>query len=388
MAPRERFVLLAVSISLISLFCNQSIARTIVVHPGDSIRSALASAVAGDRIQVLPGVYREGAPGDLNAISLSMSGIELVGLSSPTRPVILENAGAQSFGIWVSPVDSMGVGPQTDPEHPPCGVSGARVKGFSLSGFTVRGFAQDGVHLTCVDGFWLTQNLADGNGEYGFFPIASRNGVLANNEARNTAADAAIYVGQSENVLVTANHVHDSLLGIEIENSRDCSVTGNEVYGNTLGVLVDVLPFLQVKVQQNTLVSLNEVHDNNRPNTAAPGDLPGVFPPGIGILLIGADTTTIRKNIVTGNQFVGVGVASLCLPLSLLGRPCDGLDIDPQPDGNRIIGNLVRRNGTLPIPDPALDTFRADLAWDGTGNSNCWKANAFGTSVPTPLPPC
>lgn len=47
MAPRERFVLLVVSISLVSLFCNRSIARTIVVHPGDSIRSALASAVAG-----------------------------------------------------------------------------------------------------------------------------------------------------------------------------------------------------------------------------------------------------------------------------------------------------------------------------------------------------
>src|SRR5215475_6404027 len=112
--------------------------------------------------------------------------------------------------------------------------------------------------------------------------------------------------------------------------------SGNEVYGNTLGVLVDLLPFLQVTVQKNTVVSFNEVHDNNGPNTAAPADLPGVFPPGIGILLVGADTTTIRKNIVTGNQFVGVGVASLCLPLSLLGQPCDGLDIDPQPDGNRI----------------------------------------------------
>jgi hypothetical protein len=154
-------------------------------------------------VQVLPGVYREGSPTDLNAISLSTSGIELIGLSSPTRPVILENAGAQAFGIWVSPVDSMGAGAQGDPEHPPCSVSGARVKGFSLSGFTVRGFGQDAVHLTCVDGFWLTHNLADANGEYGFFPIASRNGVLANNEARNTATDAAIYVGQSENVLVS-----------------------------------------------------------------------------------------------------------------------------------------------------------------------------------------
>jgi parallel beta-helix repeat protein len=386
MASRARLALLGCS--LLSLCCNQAIARTIVVHPGQSIRSALAAAVPGDRVQVLPGVYREGSPTDLNAISLGTSGIELIGLSSPMRPVVLENAGAQAFGIWVSPVDSMGAGAQSDPEHPPCGVSGARVRGFSLSGFTVRGFAQDGVHLTCVDGFWLTHNLADANGEYGFFPIASRNGVLANNEAKNTATDAAIYVGQSENVVVTANQVHDSLIGIEIENSRNCSVSGNEVYGNTLGVLVDLLPFLQATVQQNTVVSFNEVHDNNRPNTAAPGDLPGVFPPGIGILLIGADTTTIRKNILTGNQFVGVGVASLCLPLSLLGQPCDGLGIDPQPDGNRVTGNVARGNGTQPAPDPILDAFRADLSWDGSGNANCWKANTFGTSVPPQLPAC
>ena len=116
--------------------------------------------------------------------------------------------------------------------------------------------------------------------------------------------------------------------------------------------------------------------------------LPAVFPPGIGILLVGADTTLVRKNIVTGNQFVGVGVASLCLPLSLLGQPCDGLDVDPQPDANRITGNVARGNGTESVPDPALDAFRADVSWDGSGNANCWKANTFATSVPPQFPAC
>jgi hypothetical protein len=173
-----------------------------------------------------------------------------------------------------------------------------------------------------------------------------------------------------------------------VENSRDCSVTGNDVYGNTLGILVDVMPFFEAATQQNTLVSLNQVHDNNRPNTAEPDDLLGVFPPGIGILLTGADTTTISKNIVTGNQFVGVGVVSFCLEVALLGLPRDGLDIDLQSNGNRIIGDLVRSNGTVPLANPLLDAFRADIAWSGTGTGNCWKANAFGTSVPAPLPSC
>ncbi|HEY6922949.1 MAG TPA: parallel beta-helix domain-containing protein [Steroidobacteraceae bacterium] len=385
MLPRVRYTPFAVS--LLCFLCNLAVARTIVVHPGDSIRVALASASAGDRIQVLPGIYHEGSPGDLNALSITANGIELVGLASPTRPVILENAGGQSFGIWVSPSDSIGAGPQAEPEQPPCALSGARIKGFSLSGFTVRGFGKDGVHLTCIEGFWLTGNVADRNGIYGLFPIASRNGVISNNEASNTPNDAAIYVGQSENVLIAANRVHDNLLGIEVENSRNCSVTGNEVYGNTLGILVDLLPFLGTKTQQNTLVSANEVRDNNRPNTAEPDDILSVFPSGIGILLAAADTTTVRKNIVTGNQFSGVGVVSLCLALSLLGQSCDAVDVDPFPDGNRIIGNLVKGNGTQPIPSP-LDAFRADLSWDGTGTGNCWKGNAFGSGVPTPLPSC
>jgi hypothetical protein len=91
MLPRPHLILLALSALLV--LCNSAIARTIVVHPGDSIRAAIANASAGDRVQVLPGVYHEGSPGDLNAISITTSGIELVGLSSPTRPVVSENAG-------------------------------------------------------------------------------------------------------------------------------------------------------------------------------------------------------------------------------------------------------------------------------------------------------
>jgi len=386
MLPRMRFILLA--FSLVLLLCNSSVARTIIVHPGGSIRAALAQASPGDRVQVLPGVYHEGSQGDLNAITISASGIKLIGLSSPNRPVVLENAGYQSFGIWVSPSDSMGVGPQSDPEHPPCGLSGARIRDFSLSGFTVKGFGEDGVHLACIDGFALTDNVVDGSGVYGFFPVVSRDGFVSDNEVMNTAMDAAIYVGQSDNVLITANRVHDNLLGIEVENSRNCSVVANEVHSNTLGIVVDIMPFLEIGTQQNTFVSLNRVHDNNRANTAEPGDPLGALPSGIGILLVGADTTTITANTVTSNQYVGVGVVSFCLEAALVGLPCDGLDIEPQSDGNRIFKNFVNGNGTVPVADPLLDAFRADITWDGTGNGNCWKANAFGTSVPSVLPPC
>src|SRR5258708_9565307 len=54
-------------------------ARTIVVHRGGSIRDAIASAVPGDRIVVLPGTDHQRAPAALHALTITKSAIELVG---------------------------------------------------------------------------------------------------------------------------------------------------------------------------------------------------------------------------------------------------------------------------------------------------------------------
>jgi parallel beta-helix repeat protein len=369
------------------LWTGAASARTHVVHAGQSIRAAIEAAAPGDRVLVLPGVYHEGAYGDLNALTITRGGIELLGRPAPGRPVVLENAGGQSFGIWVSPADSAGPGPQADPEHPPCGLAGEALQGFTLRGFTIRGFGVHGVHLACVDGFWMEGNVADGNQVYGLFPLASRHGAMVDNEALNTPLDAAIYVGQSEDVLVAGNKVHDSLLGIEVENSSRCRVVGNEVRHNTFGIFVDILPFLERKTQTDTLVALNHVQDNTRANSAEAGDILAAIPAGIGILVVGADTTTVTGNRVTGNPFSGVTVVNLCLGLALQGQACN-VDVDPISDGTRVVGNAVRGNGTVPIGVPELDALRADLSWDGTGTGNCWSRNAFDTSVPAPLPAC
>ena len=119
----------------------------------------------------------------------------------------------------------------------------------------------------CVDGFALIGNVSDGNEVYGLFPVLSRHGVLADNEVMNTGLDAALYVGQSDDVLISGNRVHDNLLGIEVENSRRCTVLGNDIYANTVGLLVHVLPNLLRTTQEDTTVALNKVHDNNRANT-------------------------------------------------------------------------------------------------------------------------
>jgi hypothetical protein len=72
---------------------------------------------------------------------------------------------------------------------------------------------------------------------------------------------------------------------------------------------------------------------------------------------------------------------------ALNGAPPEAFaDIEPNPDGARIIHNVLQGNGSeapagLPLP-------AADLLWDGSGNDNCWKSNVFTTSYPASLPIC
>jgi len=363
-------------------------ARTRVVHAGESIRAALAQARPGDTIQVLPGVYREGRPGDLNALTITIDGIELVGKPRPGHPVVLENAGNQGYGIWVSPANSAGPVAQANDEKPPCGFDGSSIHGFAIEGFTIRGFEEHGLHLACVHGFRIEDNVAEGNHVYGLFPVLSTDGILSGNVVRGSDKDAGIYVGQSDRVVIAGNFAEDNLLGLEVENSRDCGVFGNELTGNTLGIIVDVL-FDKIRLtQERTVVAGNRVHDNNRENTAEPGDIIAVLPSGIGVLLSGADTTRVTLNDVHGNQFAGIAVVSLCLAFALQGEACPAdVDVNPDPDGNRIVGNRVTGNATVPTGTP-LDAFLADLVWDGSGTGNCWSRNRFGTSAPAQLPSC
>lgn len=365
------------------LFFSLSIpvmAQTIVVHPGQSIQAAINNATAGATIKVLPGVYHEGAPGDLNAVTITKHGIHLVGLPSRGRPVVLASTG-QLYGIWVSPTDTIGAG-QNDVEHPPCASSGATVEGFTISGFTLKNFDMHGLHLACVRGFSITNNIADGNQVYGLFPIVSENGVVSNNEVKNTPFDAALYVGQSRKVLISGNKVHDSLIGIDLENIRDCTIIQNRSFNNTVGIVIDSAPGLTRPSGKDNLVSGNLVTQNNRPGIAEGP------PSGIGILVTATDDTLLFDNQIRGNQLSGIFVTSRVCP----GDPnCGDPLFLPTSNNNRIISNKVLGNGTVPNDNPLLDALRADLSWDGTGSGNCWSFNQFTTSaspLTTTLPGC
>lgn len=324
------------------------------VVPGQSIQAAVDAAAPGTEIDVAPGVYRE-------AILVNKPGIRLVGRRGPhgSEPV-LENPGGADDGILAKSAD-----------------------GFALRQFTVAGFGENGVVLAGVNGFVLSHVTAVTDGAYGLFPVHSANGLIEGCTASGHR-DTGIYVGQSARILVRRNTAFANVNGIEIENCTGVRLTDNKSFGNAAGILVTLLPGLDVKTSSNIVLADNRVHGNNHANFADPDEIEAGVPPGTGILIVGADKVAVQGNTVTGNHFAGVAVVSTRQLVTLAGLPPDVLaGIEPDPDGVRVKGNRVTGNGGF-SPNPNLPS--GDLLWDGSGVGDHWTANVFRTHFPRRLP--
>lgn len=330
----------------------------VVVKNGESIQSAIDAAAAGTIIFIKSGTYSE-------AVHVEKPGIQLIGMNEGGRAVIIQNPGTEENGIEVTS-------------------NGA---GFVLKNVTVQNFKENGVLLTGVDNFILDHVTAINNKEYGLFPVFCHHGVIKYCSATGSS-DTGIYVGQSTDISVQYNVAFANVSGFEIENCTNVEASFNESYDNTGGLLVFLLPGLTVKTASAISVIKNYIHDNNRPNFSTPaGGFEFFVPTGSGILVVGADNTTIQKNRISHNNFVGVATVSTLIIGSLAGLPAEAFaDIEPNPDGTRITENTLTQNGSaapagLPLP-------AADFLWDGSGTNNCWSNNVYTTSFPGALPVC
>lgn len=334
---------------------SSSHSHRIIVHAGSSIQAAVDAAEAGFVIQIDPGVYNE-------AIVVNKPGIQLIGIG---KGVIIQNPGDEENGITVNDNGD----------------------GFVLKNVTVQNFKENGIVLTAVDNFTIAHVTAINNGEYGIFPVHSSHGVIEFCKVKGHS-DTGIYVGQSSDVRMEFNAAFENVNGLEVENSSNVSVTHNQSFNNVCGILVDLLPGKDVKVSSGIYVAGNSVYNNNHVNFGTPGELESVVPTGLGILVLGADKTTVENNFVTGNNFAGITVFSTLVLGALAGIPPAAFaDIDPNPDNARIIRNIVKKNGSAP-PSLSIPLPGVDFLWDGSGSNNCWQNNIFDTSYPSPLPTC
>ena len=360
-------------------------AKVIKVKPGQSIQAAVDRANSGDTVQIDPGTYTSSStecpprPSRACAVSVTKDGVSIVGKKGGHGDgVVLEAEPGQNEGIAVGREVS-GADCLEDPS--------LRVHGSLIKGITVRGFEDDGLLLSCVEDWRITDVSAIDNEEYGIFPSHVFDGRLDHSFASG-ANDTGHYIGQSFDSRVDHNVATDNVSGFELENSVGIRADHNLSFGNTGGILSFDLPFLDAKVNSGNVIEHNIVTHNNRPNTCTdPEDTVCQVPSGTGILLMAVDENLVKANMVTGNDSYGIAVANICLAQELPEEVCSVLDIEPNPDNNSVISNVALGNGGNPAP--ALPpVFAKDLAWDGTGSGNCWSKNVFGSSFPDPLPSC
>ena len=251
---------------------------------GSDITAAIITALAGvsdDAVVVLPAgsfvVSASIVVTDAQGITITGHGIEATKLDFSTAT---EDDGFKILGGNDITIRDLGVY-----EAPKNGIKADGV---------------NGIHMSYTSAIWETE-LAVGskNGAYGLYPVSSFNVLMENNYSKGSA-DAGIYVGQSENIVVRNNIAEHNVAGIEIENSKNADVYNNEAFDNAAGILSFDLPGLPKAYGGGVRIFSNNTYDNNTPNVGA--GAVALAPSGTGILIFATSDVEIYNNTITDND--------------------------------------------------------------------------------------
>lgn len=181
------------------------------------------------------------------------------------------------------------------------------------------------------------------NGSYGTYPVECTNVLIEECEVFGSS-DAGIYVGQSKNIIVRKNHVHDNVAGIEIENSIDADVYDNLSENNTGAMLVFDLPELPVKNGSRCRIYNNRFINNNIANFAVKGTAVAEIPAGTGVIVMATNQCEVFNNEISGNNTVSAAVISY----TTMQRPFKDTLYDPYAGGISIYDNRITRGTGKP----------------------------------------
>jgi len=209
------------------------------------------------------------------------------------------------------------------------------------------------------------------NGSYGTYPVGSTNVLIEDCEVFGSS-DAGIYVGQSKNIIVRRNHVHDNVAGIEIENSTDADVFENLSENNTGGILVFDLPDLPKKNGSRCRLFNNRVINNNTNNFAVKGTTVAEIPAGTGIIVMATNQCEIFNNEISGHNSVSTAIVSFLT----LRKPYKDTIYDPYCGGIYVHDNKYTRGTGKPDPTVAFGKLFSvrfgdkvpDVVFDGFEN--------------------
>jgi parallel beta-helix repeat protein len=338
---------------------SASAATTHVVHPGQSIQSAIDGAASGDTIILAAGTYRENLSITKDNLTILGAGAFLTPPASPGPSTPCDELFADDPSSVPPAQNGICIAGAVDPSTmaPTRYVTGTRITGLHIQNFPGSGIVQ----LAGQNSRFTGINAND-NDEYGLAAFISTGTQMIGNHASGSG-EAGLYIGDSPqaNATLTGNDVSNNLFGIFQRDAEHTTVSGNRMHDNCVGMLVlaDAPgPSGNANVQGNLV-------KNNNKACNLPEDEGGGMLGGIGILLQGTNDVFIHGNIVTGNtapagvpQHAGIGVATG--------------DAGTPPANNTVSANVVRNNNP-------------DLFWDGAGANNTFTHNVCDTSSPSEL---
>jgi len=230
--------------------------------------------------------------------------------------------------------------------------SGSTVK-VTFRDFSIKDTAGDGlkitggngVHVTGVAVSWPTRAQ---HGGYGIYPVQCKN-VLVENSSADGASDTGIYVGQSDTIVVRNNTTTHNVSGIEIENSFNADVTGNNSNNNTAGFLVFDLPNLPQVGGHNVRVYNNQFTDNNFPNFGDPSGTVALVPAGTGGLVMANSKLEVFGNTFSGNTADGFLIGSCFAALGQSTCLSGTAGYNPFPSQIYVHDNTFTNNGKNPL---------------------------------------
>ena len=233
------------------------------------------------------------------------------------------------------------------------GLSITNCKNIVLEDFTIQNAKGDALKCQYTNGItfrrvktqWVGGPKST-NGAYGIYPVQCEN-ILVENCIAIAASDAGIYVGQSKNIIVRYSEAFQNVAGIEIENSTFADVYGNNVHGNTGGILIFDLPDLVVKEGRQIRIFENIIKDNNIDNFAPKGNIVGKVPAGTGIMVMATEQIEIFRNTIVNNKTVGTAIVSYFLTE----EETKDVQYNPYTSAIYIHNNIYRRASQIPTLD-------------------------------------
>lgn len=333
---------------------KESAAKPIRIEAGPDAakqaQTALIKAKPGDTIEFGPGKFEF-----RSTLSLDVSDVTIRGVSPHKSILSFKDQGQGTGG------EGLLITSKANFTLQDIGIEDARGDAIKVNG--TRGLTLRNVRTSWTGGPKET------NGGYGLYPVLCSK-VLIEYCDVSGASDAGIYVGQSEDIVVRHNLVHQNVAGIEIENCTRADVYENRATDNAGGILVFTMPDLPKKDGRHCRVYKNVVEANNHENFAPKGNIVASVPPGTGVMIMASDEVEMFDNDIKQNQTAGLSIVSYLLTE----KPLTDDKYDPFCESIHVHHNRFEKNGEKPsgaigqMVAQAVGAPLPDMLYDGMVN--------------------